>query len=76
MNYKKLPKQYFNKFLRFTGIGVQLGGTLYLASLFGAWIDVKLQLSKPWFTLLLILLALIGFIYSLLKQLNKLNKEE
>ena len=61
------------KFIRFAGIGVQLGVTMYLASLLGKKADAYFGLETPWCTLALIVLALVLFIYNLTRQLNKLN---
>ncbi len=68
-------KRTFRKFLKFSGVGVQLGVTMYLSSLLGEKIDVYYQFQKPWGTLLLIIVSLIIFIWNLTRQLNKLNNE-
>ena len=65
----------FRKFLRFSGIGIQLGASMYIASLLGEWLDAKFELETKWFSLLFVVIALIAFIYSLVKQLNKLNND-
>jgi len=46
---------------------------MFLASKLGAIIDARLQLDKPWVTLLFVILALIVFVINLVRQLNKLN---
>lgn len=57
----------------FSGIGVQLGLTIYLASFLGGYLDQQWSLRKPWMTLLFILLAIVATIYALLKQLKRLD---
>lgn len=69
-NQKKL-----RKFLKFSGIGVQLGVTMYLSSLVGAKIDAYFNFNKPWATLFFIVLSLVLFVFNLTRQLNKLNNE-
>ena len=73
---KEKKNRAIHKFLRFSGIGIQLGASMYVASLFGGWLDAKFALQTKWFSLLFVVLALIAFIYSLVKQLNKLNNED
>lgn len=72
---KKKENKTFRKFLRFSGIGVQLGVMMYIASLGGSYFDTKFSFEKPWFTLLFIVVALVVFVLMLMKQLNKLNNE-
>ncbi len=64
----------FRKFLRFSGIGVQLGVLMWLASLLGEKGDRYFNFEKPWLTLLLIIFVLIIFVINLMRQLKKLNK--
>ena len=71
MNQKK--SKTFRKFLKFSGIGFQLGITMYLASLLGEKIDTHYNFEKPWATLFLIVLALFIFVLNLIRQLKKLN---
>lgn len=75
MKQKRPQKEKFRKFLKFSGIGVQLGVTMYLASILGEKLDAYFQLQKPWITLLFVVLALVFFIVNLLRQLEKLNQE-
>lgn len=70
---QKKENTTFRKFLRFSGIGVQLGVMMFLASKIGAFLDAYYQLEKPWITLLFVVLALVVFVMNLVRQLNKLN---
>jgi len=65
----------FRKFLRFSGIGVQLGVLFYIASFFGKKIDAYYNLQKPLITMVFVLIALVVFIWNLIRQLNKLNQK-
>lgn len=75
MRVQKQKRGTFRKFLRFSGIGLQLGIMMYLASLGGKKIDAYFKFEKPWITLLFILIVLVIFVMNLMRQLNKLNKE-
>ncbi len=74
MNNQK-PKRSLNKYVRFTGIAFQLGATIYLAAYVGKWLDAKFLMEKKIFTLVLILIGLIASIWSIVKQLDKINNE-
>lgn len=69
------PKKSLNKYIRFTGIAFQLGATIYLAAYLGKWLDTKFLMQKKLFTLGFILIGLIASIWSIVKQLNKINNE-
>ncbi len=68
-------KKSLNKYVRFTGIAFQLGATIYLATYIGKWLDTKFLMEKKIFTLVLILVGLIASIWSIVKQLDKINNE-
>ncbi len=74
MNNKK-PKKLLNKYIRFTSIGFQLGATIYFAAYVGKWLDNKYLMEKKVFTLIFILVGLIASIWSIVKQLEKINNE-
>jgi membrane protein DedA with SNARE-associated domain len=74
---KKNPKnKKVNSFVVFSGIGIQMGLTIYLGSYLGKWLDTKYEMEKPVFTLSLILFFFIVSMYSLISRLNKMNKDE
>ena len=75
MSSQKQKKQ-LNKYVRFTGIAFQLGITIYLAAYIGNWLDSKFLMQKQIFTLVLILVAMIASIWSIHRQLKKINEEE
>jgi hypothetical protein len=69
---KKPQKNQFHKFIRFTGIGIQLGVTIYLAAYLGKKLDLYFGFEKT-LTLLLVLFAFVISMYSLLQQLKKME---
>lgn len=68
------PKKPLNKYIRLTGAGLQMGITIYLGAYFGKWLDVKYPNDQNWFTIILTLLAVVISFYSLLQQINDINK--
>jgi hypothetical protein len=74
---EKLPKKKpLNKFVRLTGVGLQMGITIYLAAYFGKKIDAHYDFEKNYSTLILILFGFIGSLVSLMAQLKKINDKE
>jgi len=73
MENQKPPKKQLNKYLRLTGIGLQMGITIYLASYLGKWLDVKYPNENNLYTIILTLLGVAISFYSLLKQVKKIN---
>lgn len=59
----------------FTGLGLQIGVTVYLMAFFGEKLDLKFETSKPYFAFGLVIFGLVASIYSVVKQLNKMNDE-
>lgn len=77
-NKKKTPqkKQQLNKFIRLSGIGLQLGITIYLAAYFGKKLDAHYQNDKKVFTLVFIMIAFVGTLISLMVQLKKIQEKD
>ena len=71
----KKSKGQLNKYIRFSGIGFQLGATVYLAVYIGKKLDNHFLMEKKLFTLGFILISLIASIWSIVKQLEKINNE-
>jgi len=72
-NQKKKP---LNKFVRLTGVGLQMGITIYIAAYFGKKIDAHYGFEKNYITLILVLFGFIGSLVSLMAQLKKINDKE
>jgi F0F1-type ATP synthase assembly protein I len=71
----KERKRNFSKFARLSGIGIQMGATIFLGSYLGKYLDERFPSNKKWFTILFTLLAVGISLYNILRQVNRLNKE-
>ncbi len=69
----KKPKKQLNKYIRLTGIGLQMGITIYLASYLGKWLDVKYPNDNNLYTIVLTLAGVAISFYSLLQQIKNIN---
>ncbi len=69
----KKPKKSLNKYIRLTGIGLQMGITIYLASYLGKWLDVKYPNEHNLYTIGLTLAGVAVSFYSLLAQIKNIN---
>lgn len=66
-------KKQLNKFLQLTGVGLQMGLTIYLGVWAGKKLDAYFGYEKKTFTIILTLVALVASIYSVISQLNRIN---
>ena len=64
------------RLLQLSGIGIQMAGTIFLVAFLGRWIDEKYPSDKKWFTIGLTILAVILSMYSILKKVNELNRQD
>lgn len=64
-----------NKFVRFTGIALQMGLTIYLGSLLGEWLDVKYENTSQLYTKICTLAAVFLAMFSVIMQVTKLSKD-
>lgn len=69
----KKPKKPLNKYIRLTGIGLQMGITIYLAAYLGKWLDLKYPNENDVYTIILTLLGVVLSFYSLLKQIKNID---
>lgn len=69
----KRQKNPLSKYLKLTGIAVQMGVTIYLAVYFGKKLDQIYPNEKNWFTLGLTLVGLVVAMYMVVVQTKKLN---
>ncbi|SNR52868.1 AtpZ/AtpI family protein [Lutibacter flavus] len=70
---KTPKKKQLNKYIHLTGIGFQMGATMYLAAYLGKKLDNYFQNEKKICTLLLLLLGLGVSIWNVLRQLKNIN---
>lgn len=73
---KNKPKGPTNRFLRLSGIGFQMGLTIFLGAYAGRWLDEKYPSDKKWWTIGLTLFSVVVALYSVLKQVNRINQLE
>lgn len=57
---------------KLSGIGLQMGLTIYLGNLLGSWLDQKFE--KNFWEISVTLFAIAVSLYSVIKQANELNK--
>lgn len=60
-----------NTYLKYSGLGFQFAVLILIAFYLGKWLDQQIGMSKPVFTLLLILVFFVGFLYKLYLDLIK-----
>ena len=70
---EKKPKKQLNKYIRLTGVGLQMGITIYLAAYLGKWLDVKYENTHKTYTIIVTLLGVVLSFYSLLRQIKNIN---
>jgi F0F1-type ATP synthase assembly protein I len=66
----------FNRFARLSGIGFQMGATIFLGAILGKYLDERYPSTKKWLTIGCTLLAVAIALYTVLRQVNQLNKED
>ncbi|MCP4882966.1 MAG: AtpZ/AtpI family protein [Flavobacteriales bacterium] len=69
---EKKPKRQLNRYIVLSGIGLQMGVTIYLASRLGKWLDSTYTESNI-YTIVLTLLGVALSFYSMLRQLKNLD---
>ena len=63
-------------YMRYSGIAVQMGATIFCGAYLGKWLDVKWPMEKKWFTMGFTIFAVAVSLYNTLRQVNKINSEE
>lgn len=67
------PKKQFNPYIRFVSTGLQMGLTIYLGNLLGAWLDAKYQTT--YLESLVTLFAVFASMYLIISQVLKISKD-
>ncbi len=75
-NNQKQRKNQRNKYLRFSGIAIQMGVTIYLGSLLGKWLDSNYSNSNQLYTKICTLVAVFIAMYSIIKQVTRLTNND
>ena len=74
---EKSTKKQLNNYVSLASIPFQIGSVVYLVSYFGKILDLKYGFVKtPWMTLIFVLFAIALSFYSIIKQLQRINKNE
>jgi F0F1-type ATP synthase assembly protein I len=60
--------------MRFAGLGIQLAVVIVVFVFSGRWLDARLG-SEPLFTILLVFVGFGGWMWALIRRLNKENEE-
>jgi hypothetical protein len=68
-------KQSAKTFVRFTGIGLQLGITIYLGGLLGEWLDNNHPVDDVSFHKICTMFAVVGGTVSVIIQVIKFGKK-
>lgn len=68
---KNAKKKPLNKYLRFSGIALQMGLTIYLGNKLGEWLDLKYENTNQLYTKICTLAAVFGAMYSVIRQVIK-----
>lgn len=61
--------------MRFSGIALQMGLTIYLGSLLGEWLDQQFPNDNQLYTKICTLVAVFGAMLSVIVQVTKLSKD-
>jgi F0F1-type ATP synthase assembly protein I len=64
-----------NNLARLSGVGLQMGATIFFGAYAGKWLDQKYPNEKNWFTIGLTLLFVAIALFNVLRQVNKINEE-
>jgi F0F1-type ATP synthase assembly protein I len=65
-----------NRYVRLSGIGIQMAATIFLGAFLGRYLDDKYLMEKKWWTIGLTIFAVAISLYNVLKQVNRLNDSE
>lgn len=64
------------KYVRFSTIALQMGIVIGAGALFGRWLDELQENTFPIWTLILVLLAIFGSLYQVIREVIKIGKED
>lgn len=70
---KKTHKEPLNKYLKFSGIAVQMGLTIYLGSKLGEWLDSYFLNENQLYYKICTLFAVFLAMFSIIRQVTKLT---
>jgi len=62
-------------YLRFTSVGVQMGAVIAIFTWLGTYLDKKQANDTPVWTIVLSLFGVAGSLYLVIKEVQKMNKD-
>lgn len=72
---EKKNSNRFKNYIRFSGIGIQMGVIITAGALGGQWLDAKYENDFPTWTLVLTLLAIFTSLYLIIREVIKMGKD-
>lgn len=69
----KKPNSRLKNWAIFTGIGFQMGATIFICAWIGRKLDARYPSDKNWFTIGFVFFGMIAAIYAVVKQLKHFN---
>ena len=72
---KKQNKKPLNKYLRFSGIAIQMGLTIYLGSKLGEWLDSYFLNENQLYYKICTLFAVFLAMFSVIRQVTKISNK-
>lgn len=77
LQYKMSKKNNnLSKYARFSGIGLQMGLTIWLGNLGGAWLDKNYPTEGVSYAKIITMVAVVAATYSIIKQVKRLSEDE
>ena len=76
MEIKDGDKKRVGNYVKFSAIAIQMGAVITAAALGGNWLDEKQENEFPIWTLVLILIAIFGSLYQIIREVIKMSKDE
>lgn len=71
-----MPKKSLNKWVRFSGMGFQMGLVIFLGVWGGSKLDEKYPNEHKLYTIILSLLSVFVALYLVIKEVKQLTKED
>lgn len=68
------PSKKYKDFAKYSGIAIQMGLTIYLASLLGEWLDQKYNNTEQLYTKIVTLVGVFVAMGSVILQVSKNSK--
>lgn len=76
MKKKVENRKQVKNYIRFSGIGIQMGVIITAGALGGQWLDERQENEFPIWTLVLTLFAIFASLYLIIKEVIKMGKND